>query len=74
MPAPEDGSPTREIVDEDPDATYLVELARVSSGNPADMPVQERELLRQRIAGETGGILQQQFEAGLRERAEVIVY
>lgn len=74
MPAPAEGDSTKEIVDEDPDATYLVELARVSSGDPGNLPVQERDLLRQRIAGETGGTLQQQFENSLRERAEIVVY
>lgn len=74
MSAPAEGGSTREIVDADPDATYLVELARVSSGNPDDLPTQEREVLRQRIAGETGGTLQQQFESSLRERAEIVVY
>jgi peptidyl-prolyl cis-trans isomerase D len=74
MSAPAEGGSTREIVDADPDATYLVELARVSSGNPDDLPTQERDVLRQRIAGETGGTLQQQFESSLRERAEIVVY
>jgi peptidyl-prolyl cis-trans isomerase D len=74
MSAPQDGSSTREIVDADPDASYLVELARVSSGDPESLPAQERASLRQRIAGETGGTLQQQFESSLRGRAEIVVY
>ncbi|WOJ94152.1 SurA N-terminal domain-containing protein [Congregibacter variabilis] len=74
MPAPAEGSATREIVDADPDATYLVELARVSSGNPDGLAAQERDSLRQRIAGEAGGTVQQQFENSLRERAEIVVY
>ncbi|MFK8042876.1 SurA N-terminal domain-containing protein [Congregibacter sp.] len=74
MAAPEQGSAEREIVSEDPDATYVVELARVSAGNPADLPLEELRGLRQRIAGETGGALQQQYESSLRERAEVVVY
>ncbi|WP_439107556.1 SurA N-terminal domain-containing protein [Congregibacter sp.] len=74
MPAPEADSATREIVSEDPDATYLVELARISAGDPANLPAPERDQLRIRIAGETGGTLQQQYELSLRESADVVVY
>ncbi|EAQ99088.1 SurA N-terminal domain-containing protein [Congregibacter litoralis] len=74
MAAPTDGNAVREIVSDDPDATYIVELARVNAGDPEDLPAEEQNSLRQRIAGETGGTLQQQYERSLRERVEVIVY
>lgn len=74
MPAPVEGESIREIVTTDPTTTYLVELARVSTGDPATLPAPERVSLRERIAGETGGIVQQQYETSLRERAEVVVY
>jgi peptidyl-prolyl cis-trans isomerase D len=74
MTAPAEGSVERAIVDSDPDATYLVELARVSSGEIDQLPPEERAQLRQRIAGESGGVLQQQLESTLRNRAEVVIY
>ncbi|WP_439101494.1 SurA N-terminal domain-containing protein [Congregibacter sp.] len=74
MATPSEGDAVREIVSEDSDATYVVELARVSPGNPDSLPTEERSALRLRIAGETGGTLQQQYERSLRERAEVVVY
>jgi peptidyl-prolyl cis-trans isomerase D len=74
MTAPEEGAVERAIVDSDADATYLVELARVSSGQIEQLPPEERAQLRQRIAGESGGVLQQQLETTLRNRAEVVIY
>jgi peptidyl-prolyl cis-trans isomerase D len=74
MPAPEAGEVERAIINDDADATYIVELARVSAGNVDQLPAAELASLRQRIAGETGGVLQQQLESALRQRAEVVIY
>ncbi|MDP5053944.1 MAG: SurA N-terminal domain-containing protein [Congregibacter sp.] len=74
MAAPTAGQSVRKIVSQGTEAIYLMELARVSSGDPESLPAQERELLRQRIAGESGGTVQQQLEKTLRDRAEVVIY
>jgi peptidyl-prolyl cis-trans isomerase D len=74
MPAPEDGAPVRDIIADDADASYLIELDRVTEGAVANAPPTQQRALRERIAGEYGGVLQQQFERVLRDRAEVVLY
>jgi len=79
LPAPEAGSVRRELVEPNGSAPaaenfYVMEFMRVTEGSLEDLRATEREQLAQRVAGETAGVLQQQFESTLRERAEVVVY
>jgi peptidyl-prolyl cis-trans isomerase D len=74
MAEPEEGAASRAIVSDGGDTTYVVELARVTPGDLAALPDQERSRLRQRLAGEAGGLVQQQYEAALRAAADVVIY
>lgn len=74
LPAPTSDRSRFAIVEDAGDSTYLMEFSRVIPTEPESLPPQQRNLLAQRIAGESGGLLQQQFETLLRDRAEVVVY
>jgi peptidyl-prolyl cis-trans isomerase D len=56
------------------DVFYAMEFAGRREGSVDELPPMQREQLLQRIAGETAGILQAQYEEALRTRAEVVVY
>lgn len=74
MPEPVAENPRRSVVNDGPDATFVLEFIRLTEGQLAGMPQPERTRLRERIAGENGGLLQQQYEKSLRERAEITVF
>ncbi len=75
LPAPADGAgPQRSIVAAEGDAHYVIEFVRVAEGELASAGTAEQNLLRGRVSGEAGGLLQQQYEAALRSRADVVVY
>ncbi|MEE4108401.1 MAG: peptidylprolyl isomerase, partial [Halieaceae bacterium] len=67
-------APRLAIVDGAGSRIYVLEFTRRNEGSLDDYAQQERRQLQQRIAGETGGLLQQQFESALRERADVVIY
>ncbi|MEM1190741.1 MAG: SurA N-terminal domain-containing protein [Pseudomonadota bacterium] len=56
------------------DELYVLEFIGRNEGSLEALSVVERDSLQRRVAGETGGILQQQFETALRDRAEVVIY
>jgi peptidyl-prolyl cis-trans isomerase D len=79
LAAPEDGEPVVDVVEPgafDPagGSFYVLEFVRLTEGRAEDLPGAQREQLAQRVAGETAGVLQQQFESALRDRSEVVVY
>jgi len=74
LPPPSRDTPRFAVVDEAGSQLYVLEFTRRSEGSLDGLAGQERRQLQQRIAGETGGLLQQQFETALRERAEVVIY
>jgi peptidyl-prolyl cis-trans isomerase D len=79
LPAPEAGGPLLDVIEPgafDPagGSFYVMEFVRITSGRIDDLPAAQREELARRVAGETAGVLQQQFESALRERSEVVVY
>lgn len=73
MAAPGD-EPRRRIVSDDSDAIYVLEFTRVTAGSIDSLPPAQRASLSQQLAGQYGGVTQQQFEQALRERAEVVTY
>ncbi|MEM8942065.1 MAG: SurA N-terminal domain-containing protein [Pseudomonadota bacterium] len=74
LPAPMDGEPRRRIVEGTQDIVYVVELDRVISGQLAAATVDQAKQLRDRIAGEAGGVVQQQFESNLRAESDVTIF
>lgn len=74
LQAPSSGEVRRDIVSTDPDATYIIEFTRVTPGSLTAASAQDQLALRNRLAGEAGGVLQQQYERSLRDKAEVVVY
>ncbi len=74
LPPPQGDAPRLAIVDGAGSRIYVLEFTRRNEGSLDDYAQQERRQLQQRIAGETGGLLQQQFESALRERADVVIY
>ncbi|MEL7046937.1 MAG: peptidyl-prolyl cis-trans isomerase, partial [Pseudomonadota bacterium] len=56
------------------DELYVLEFIGRNEGSLEALSDIERDNLQRRVAGETGGILQQQFETALRDRAEVVIY
>ncbi|GAB5414351.1 MAG: SurA N-terminal domain-containing protein [Congregibacter sp.] len=74
MPEPSDGEPKRAIVSSGSDASYVMEFVRVTRGELASVSDAEATQLRSRVAGELGGLTQQQLESSLREKAEIVVY
>ena len=73
MAAPGD-EPRRRIVSDDSDALYVLEFTRVTAGSIDSLPPAQRAGLSQQLAGQYGGVTQQQLEQALRERAEVVTY
>lgn len=74
MPEPSAGEPKRAIVSSGSDASYVMEFVRVTRGELASVSDAEATQLRSRVAGELGGLTQQQLESSLREKAEIVVY
>ncbi|MEO0436138.1 MAG: SurA N-terminal domain-containing protein [Pseudomonadota bacterium] len=74
LPAPSGVEPARTLVDESADTVYVVELDRVTNGDLAAVPAQDLRQLRDRVAGEAGGVLQQQVERAFRSDADVTVF
>ncbi|MEM1402324.1 MAG: SurA N-terminal domain-containing protein [Pseudomonadota bacterium] len=74
LATPDTGASTLEVVTTDPDAAYLLEFSRVSPGNLNVAPPAEQVALRQRISGEAGGVVQQQYEGSLRDSADVVLF
>lgn len=75
LPPPEAEAPRLAIVDGSTGSRiHVLEFTRRREGDLGALAAAERRQLQQRIAGETGGLLQQQYEAALRERAEVVIY
>ena len=72
--APAPDAPQRTIVDSDRYAYYVVEFVRLAEGTLDDAAEAELTRLRTRVAGENGGLFQQQFETALRSRADVEVF
>jgi peptidyl-prolyl cis-trans isomerase D len=70
---PAGGGPVLDLVAA-PDVLYVLEFTRVSPGSLDKLDEAQRERLRQQLAGESGGILQQQIETALRSEADVKVY
>ncbi|MEE4278545.1 MAG: SurA N-terminal domain-containing protein [Halieaceae bacterium] len=74
-PPEEGGSSRLALVDSAGGAAfYALEFMGREEGRMETLSESERALLQRRVAGETGGILQQQFETALRSRADVVVY
>lgn len=74
LPAPAQDAPRRAIVDSDRYTYYVVEFVRLAEGTLDDAAEAELTRLRTRVAGENGGLFQQQFETALRSRADVEVF
>lgn len=74
MPAPAAGAPSRAIVSGGDDASYVMEFVRLTQGQLSSAPDSEVSQLRNRLAGELGGLTQQQFESSLRAQADIVVY
>ena len=74
LPAPAQDAPRRTLVDSDRYAYYVVEFVRLAEGTLDDAAEAELTRLRTRVAGENGGLFQQQFETALRSRADVEVF
>ncbi|MEM9397208.1 MAG: SurA N-terminal domain-containing protein [Pseudomonadota bacterium] len=74
LPAPAAEGPRRTLVDDSSDTVYVVELDRVTSGDLASVPAQDLRQLRDRVAGEAGGVLQQQIENAFRSDADINVF
>lgn len=73
LAAPGD-EPRRQIVNNDGDAIYILEFTRVIAGSADSLSPAQRSGLRQQLAGQYGGVTQQQYEQALRERAEISIY
>lgn len=74
MQEPVSGTARRAVINDGRDASYVLEFARLNAGQLTSLPPAEQLQLRERIAGETGGLLQQQYETALRNRADVTVF
>lgn len=53
---------------------YIMEFVRITEADVDTLLDSERRQLSDRVAGETAGVLQQQFETALRDRSEVVIY
>ncbi len=74
--APPDDDGTRRAITESASGSdlYVLEFIGRNEGSLDALNDVERDSLQRRVAGESGGILQQQFETALRDRAEVVIY
>ncbi len=79
LPAPNSEESVYALVEDDGrtglgSSMYVLEFVRVSESGVDTLAARDREQLADRVAGETAGVLQQQLETALRDRAEVVVY
>ena len=51
----------------------VVQLMQVNSGDYGSLPAAEQAQLQQALSGEFGGLIDNEFQRGLRERAEITV-
>lgn len=79
LPEPESDSATYAIVQDTVtngpgDSLYVLEFVRITESDVDALADVQREQLAERTAGESAGVLQRQFEAALRSRADIVVY
>ena len=72
LPAPA-GAPVYDYVMTSTGDAQVLELDRVTAGSVDTMPDVQRELLGQRVTAESGNLVQQEFQQGLRTGADITV-
>jgi len=72
LPTPE-GAPVYDYVMTNTGDAQVLELDRVTAGSVETLPDTQRELLGQRVTAETGNLVQQEFQQGLRADADITV-
>ena len=74
LPAPAEGEGSRVDYVATASGDMLVfELSRVSAGDFAALPEREQNMLRGQLAAESGSLVQQEFQQGLYQRADISV-
>jgi hypothetical protein len=72
LPAPAEGEGSRVDYVATASGDMLVfELSRVSAGDFAALPEREQKMLRGQLAAESGSLVQQEFQQGLYQRADI---
>ena len=72
LPAPAEGTRVDYVATASGDM-LVFELSRVSAGDFAALPEREQSLLRGQLAAESGSLVQQEFQQGLYQRADISV-
>jgi peptidyl-prolyl cis-trans isomerase D len=72
LPVPE-GTPVYDYVMTSTGDAQVLELDRVTAGSVEMLPDTQRELLGQRVTAESGNLVQQEFQQGLRANADITV-
>ncbi|MEP4484869.1 MAG: SurA N-terminal domain-containing protein [Halioglobus sp.] len=72
LPTPE-GAPVYDYVMTNSGDAQVLELDRVTAGSAESLPDPQRELLGQRVTAESGNLVQQEFQQGLRADADITV-
>jgi len=73
LPSPKSDKPTIDIVATPGGDATIIELLRVNPGEFKILPESEQGQVRQLLTGEFGGLINNEFQQGLREQAEISV-
>ena len=73
LAAPSDESPVLDYVINTEGDIQLLELARVSEGKLDNLSDVQRGVLERQVGGEYGTLVQQEYQSGLREAAEITI-
>lgn len=73
LPVPQAGSPAADFVMVPNGDAVIIELLQVNTGDYKSLPAAEQSQLQQALTGEFGGLLDTEFQRGLRDRADITV-
>tara|TARA_R110002072_G_scaffold121598_3_gene255518 strand:+ start:21433 stop:23304 length:1872 start_codon:yes stop_codon:yes gene_type:complete len=73
LPAPDTGVQSADVVMMPNGDAVVVQLLQVSTGEYASLPAAERAQLQQALTGEFSGLIDSEFQSGLRDRADIKV-
>ncbi|MEZ5573154.1 MAG: SurA N-terminal domain-containing protein [Halioglobus sp.] len=73
LPAPSDEESTTDYLSMPNGDAVVIELLRVNAGDYKSLPLEEQVQLQRLLSGEFGSLIDNEFQTGLRESAEITV-
>ncbi|MCR9104697.1 MAG: SurA N-terminal domain-containing protein [Gammaproteobacteria bacterium] len=70
---PREGLPVRDFLVDEAGNAIVIELIQVQEGSVDDMPVAEQQQIQRQTAQESGALVNNEYQQGLRQSADVVV-